>query len=260
MSRASLLVALVVGAGCASPLSSTRVLARGVLPYGVATIEDAVVTVELAERFELVVRPIAFGEAAEGKERRLDLGPPEHDLRALAVHEGTAFVGSDAGFIREIDLRSLREVQTFAVGAPLRALAADAHYLLSADTSGAVCLRRRRDGALLQCAQAAEPVSRLELQGDTARLITESAAESAIAAWSVPALRPLIAPAAAAARFHDGAVTTRGHQVIWQRGGEQRVLAELATDVRFITVTSSGSLVVAAWPRLLDDAVLLLIQ
>ncbi len=258
MSRASLF-AMAVGValgGCASPLSSTRVLARGVLPYGVATAGDAVVTVELAERFELVVRPIGFGEAAEGKERRLDLGPPEQDLRALAVHERTAFVGSDAGFIREIDLTSLQEVQAFAVGAPLRALAADAHYLLSADTSGAVCLRRRRDGALLQCAQVAEPVGRLELQGGTARLI----AEPVIATWSVPALRPLTATAAAATRFHDGAVTARGHQVIWRRADEQRVLAELATDVRFITVTSSGSLVVAAWPRSLDDAVLLLIQ
>lgn len=266
MSRAALFaLAVVATGGCASPLASTRVLARGVLPYGVATAGDAVVTVELAERFELVVRPIAFGEAAEGKERRLDLGPPEHDLRALAVHERTAFVGSDAGFIREIDLTSLREVQTFAVGAPLRALAADAHYLLSADTSGAVCLRRRRDGALLQCAQVAEPVGRLELQGALARLIAEprpaeASAPPVLATWSVPALRPLIAASSAAARFHDGAVTARGHQVIWQRGAEQRVLAELATDVRFITVTSAGSLVVAAWPRSLDDAVLLLIQ
>lgn len=279
ISLASMLASAAALAACAGSASTTRVLARGVLPYGVATTGDAVVTVELAERFELVVRALSPGGPAE---RRLDLGPPEHDLRALAVADRTAFVGSDAGFIHEIDLASMRPVQSYAVGAPLRALAADASYLLSADTSGAVCLRRRRDGALLQCAHVAEPVGRLELDGETVRLIAEPkpAADpkappqpaALIATWSVPALQPSPSPAPAprsvgapvaapvAELFQDGAVTSVGHQVIWQRGGERRVLAELATDVRFITVTASGSLIVAAWPTSLDDAVLLLIQ
>jgi hypothetical protein len=273
---ASLLASATALAACAGQASTTRVLARGVLPYGVATTGDAVVTVELAERFELVVRALAPGGPAE---RRLDLGPPEHDLRALAVTDRTAFVGSDAGFIHEIDLASMRPVQSYAVGAPLRALAADASYLLSADTSGAVCLRRRGDGALLQCAHVAEPVGRLELDGETVRLIAEPRPAQApetppqpaalIATWSVPALHPPPSPqlastppesTAVAEPFQGGAVTSVGHQVIWQRGGERRVLAVLATDVRFMTVTASGSLIVAAWPTSLDDAVLLLIQ
>lgn len=244
-------------AGCAVTPPGARVLARGVLPYGVATSGDAVVTIELAERFELVVRD---GSA----ERRLDLGPPERDLRALAVQGGTAFVGSDAGFIHEIDLRALRQVQTYAVGAPLRALAADAGYLLSADTSGAVCLRRRADGALLQCALAPRPVTELHLaQGRAWLTLDEGPAATAIA-WSVPALRALPSPDKLAAEaavipFRGGAVHSVGRRLVWQRGGQERVLAELATDVRGVAVTRSGALVVAAWPRSLDDVVLLLI-
>ncbi len=265
-----------------------RVLARGVLPYGVAAVGDAIVTVELSERFELVVR--------DGlRERRLELGPPEQDLRALAVSGERAFVGSDAGFIREIDLTAMRVLRSFAVGAPLRALAADARYLLSADASGAVCLRRRDDGALLQCARAdepgGEPVSELAIAGETAWLSWQAHAQAPAAeataaaranqptaaaevpaprqiAWALPSLRPLTdievasTPSAqrGADRFRDGAVYPRGHQVIWQRGGERHVLAELATDVRFIALTASGSLIVAAWPTSLDDAVLLLIR
>jgi hypothetical protein len=256
-------LALLALCACASAgLPPSRVLARGVLPYGVATAGDTVVTVELSERFELVVRDGV-------RERRLDLGPPEQDLRALAVAGGHAFVGSDAGFIREIELASLRLRHTYAVGAPLRALAADARYLLSADASGAVCLRRRADAALLQCVRPDAPVTALAIRGELAWLSGPPAGQGPpLVAWALPSLRQLsdseVARAPSTppppARFRDGAVYPQGHQVIWQRGGERQVLAELATDVRSITLTASGSLIVAAWPRSLDDAVLLLIR
>jgi hypothetical protein len=247
-----------VATSCATGAPGARVLARGVLPYGVATAGEAVVTVELSERFELVVRD---GGAA----RRLDLGPPEHDLRALAVDGASAFVGSDAGFVHEIDLRALRQVRTYAVGAPLRALAADARYLVSADASGALCLRRRHDGALLQCALTPQPVTELRLQpsGDGADARVQlTMGEAPPLVWALPTLAalPMAAPAGdAAIAFRGGAVHPVGRRVVWQRGGEEHVLAELATDVRGVAVTRSGALVIAAWPRSLDDAVLLLI-
>lgn len=265
-----MIACLAAVGSCATGAPGTRVLARGVLPYGVATAGDAVVTIELGERFELVVRD---GGEGGGGERRLDLGPPEHDLRALAVHELTAFVGSDAGFIHEIDLRGMRQVRSYAVGAPLRALAADASYLLSADASGAVCLRRRRDGALLQCALAPQPVTELHLlpaaagapvgaaaagTGGRAQLTMTGAPP---AAWAIPTLAALPGERGvpSAISFRGGAVHPEGRRLVWQRGAEEHVLAELATDVRGVAVTRSGALVVTAWPKSLDDAVLLLI-
>jgi hypothetical protein len=259
---------------CATCATSpgTQVLARGVLPYGVATTGDTVVTVELAERFELVVRDESERTSRE-RERRLDLGPPEHDLRALAVFEQRAFIGSDAGFIREVDLTSMTEVRSYAVGAPLRALAADARYVLSADASGAVCLRRRSDGALLQCARTEQPVSALHLDGKGERVwltmtpvaasASASASESAVA-WSIPALQLILAPPpgnlSTSLAFRNGEVHAEGRRLLWRRGAQRQVLAELATDVRGVAVTRSGALIVAAWPKSLEDAVLLMIQ
>lgn len=249
-------LAWAIGSACASA-PGTQVLARGVLPYGVATTGDSVVTIELSERFELVVRDEGAAQ------RRLDLGPAEHDLRALAVFGDRAFVGSDAGFIRELELTSLREVTSYAVGAPLLALAADADFLLSADASGAVCLRRRKDGALLQCARSEQPVHALALLPEgRAQLVSD---HGAAVTWRVPSLTPDPAPSPADRRaadtpFRDGEVHAEGRRVLWRHGGRVRVLAELATEVRGVARTRSGALVVAAWPRSLDDAVLLLIR
>lgn len=249
-------LAWAIGSSCASS-PGTQVLARGVLPYGVATTGDSVVTIELSERFELVVRDEGAAQ------RRLDLGPAEHDLRALAVFGDRAFVGSDAGFIRELELTSLREVTSYAVGAPLLALAADANFLLSADASGAVCLRRRKDGALLQCARSEQPVHALALLPEgRVQLVSDS---GAAVTWRVPSLTPDPAPSPADRRaadtpFRDGEVHVEGRRVLWRHGGRVRVLAELATEVRGVARTRSGALVVAAWPRSLDDAVLLLIR
>lgn len=249
-------LACALGASCASS-PGLQVLARGVLPYGVATTGDTVVTIELSERFELVVREEGAAQ------RRLELGPAEHDLRALAVFGDRAFVGSDAGFIRELDLTSLREVTSYAVGAPLLALAADADFLLSADASGAVCLRRRKDGALLQCARSEQPVHAITLLPEgRAQLVSGS---GAAVTWRVPSLTldPAPGPAdghAADTPFRDGEVHAEGRRLLWRRGGRVRVLAELATEVRGVARTRSGALVVAAWPRSLDDAVLLMIR
>lgn len=255
------LAVALAAAACAAASSScasspsAQVLARGVLPYGVATAGDTVVTVELAERFELVLR-------AEGaRERRLDLGPAEYDLRALAVFEDRAFVGSDAGFIREIELSSLRVVGSTPVGAPLVALAADATYLVSADASGAVCLRRRKDGAMLQCARSPQPVHALAVSGGAVQLLIDG---GGVISWSLPSLAPGLVGHGAAhmsdTPFRDGEAHAEGRRVLLRRGGEVSVLAELATEVRGVARTRSGALVVAAWPRSLDDAVLLLIH
>ncbi|MEZ4360336.1 MAG: hypothetical protein R3B48_09155 [Kofleriaceae bacterium] len=247
---AALGVACLAAALSACGGASPRVLARGVLPYALAVWGDAVVTVELSERFELVVR--------EGRtERRLALGPPEIDLRALAVHGATAYVGSDDGTVREIDLASLETRRSFPLGAPVLAVAADARVLLTADASGALCLRRRADGALLQCARPELRVDELALAGGIAYLASPRAAPAAPArAWTVPALARATAPPPPSPSWRGGVVRAEGRTVVWSRGGQRRVVLALDRELRHLAVTPAGALFVTAWPRDLRDAVL----
>lgn len=239
--------------GCGPPPG--RVLARGVLPYGLATDAETLVAVELAERFELVVRPLP----ALAPERRMDLGPPEHDLRALAVHAGAAFVGSDAGWIWELDLATLQRRRELRVGAPVVALAVDERYLVSADLSRALCLRRRGDGALLQCAVTAFEVEALALDGE--RLWLRPAAGGAPLALLVPALAevPHAEKLWVPPRWRGGELVSSGAELWWTTATSRRRLAAMASDIRTLVVTSVG-VVVAAWPRRLDDAALVLVR
>ena len=151
-------------AGCAP--GPSRVVARGTLAYAAAWQDERLVTVELAERFELVVRA---GPALRVT-ARVDLGPPEADVTALAVAGPLAVVGGDDGWIRRFDLSATppRELERWPQGAPITALAADADHVVAGDATGAVCLRRA-SGELLQCAtRAATPIARLLLVGPPA--------------------------------------------------------------------------------------------
>ena len=79
-----------------------RVLARGSLAYAAVAAGDAIVTIELEERFALIVR-----DPDSGRPRRtVDLGAAERDLVALAVHGDTAWVGGDDRAVRTVDLTS----------------------------------------------------------------------------------------------------------------------------------------------------------
>lgn len=260
------LIALLLGAwSCAS--GSVSVLARGILPYAVASAGPQIVSVELSERFELVVRD---GSTV----RRVDLGPPEVDMRALAIHQSSAYVGSDAGFIHEIDLTTLRLSRSFAVGSAVLALAVDSRYLLSADASGAVCLRRRDDAALLQCALPGVAVSGMQIRAATLWLLSplhggtateqSQGGRSVAIPWSLPSLRPEIPTMseklAAQPRWRGGTVWARGHQLMWARAGERRILMQFATAIRSLEVTDTGALIVAAWPKTLDDPALVMIR
>jgi hypothetical protein len=254
-----LAMAMSVTTACAT--SSVQVIARGVLTYCVATSVDTIVSVELSERFELVVRD-------GGSVRRLDLGPPEIDLRALAVQRLVAYIGSDAGFVFEVDLRTLHQTRVFAVGSPIQALAVDDNYLVSADASGAVCLRRRGDGALLQCALAPSHVTAMTISHETLWLqpygpdngAANGADVAATTPWSLPGLAATTPPSteklATELRWQGGTLRVSGPRLLWDRGNEHRVLIQLATSIRAVAMTASGDLVVAAWPKSLDDAAL----
>jgi hypothetical protein len=251
------LLAVAVTAACHH--ASVHVLARGVIPYGVATTADAIITIELSERFALVVRR---GDAV----RRLDLGPAELDLRALATVGDVAYVGSDAGVVEEIDLRDLRRLRSFAIGAPVRALAADPEFLISVDATQALCLRRRRDGALLQCAITPWPIGAAVIHDRAVWMRPEVAPATGPAtpiAWTLPSLTPMPAPSTEKPRalltWNGGTVQADGGQLWWNHGTQHRKLTQLASAIRAIVVTSTGELVVTAWPQSLDDPTLVLI-
>lgn len=246
-------VAVALALACAAcGAGSPQVLARGVLPYGLVAEAGRVVSVELAERFELVVRP----ERQLTAPRRLELGPPELDLRALAVHQATAYVGTDTGWIWEIDLATMARRRSLVVGAPVVALAANEQLLASADASGALCLRRLSDGALLQCALAPFTVGALRLHQGHLWILPAADAASPPHRWTVPALVPaptISEKLPAEVPWRDGVVWSIGEVLWWRRGAERRPLFAMPSSIRAVVVTGAKQLVVAAWSRQLTD-------
>lgn len=233
------------GGGATSPTlpDGARVLARGSLAYAAVATGDAIVTIELEERFALNVR-----DPDSGRPRRtVDLGAAERDLVALAVHGDTAWVGGDDRAVRTIDLASGAVTATWPIGAPVTALRhLDGGWLAIGDATGAVCLRRLADAALVQCATlAAGPVSRLS--PTDGGLVVESSAGSR-SAWTVPALaRRAAVPGPQP--WRGGDLSVDGREV---RAGA-KVVAVLGERVRMVEVGPRGELIIAAWIARLDD-------
>lgn len=202
---AVLLAAVACGGGGLAPLGPgesaadrpagmavRQVARRGALGYRSALLGERLwLAVELGVRFELVVRQLAGGRARDLG--RLDLGPPDWDVTALAVAQGVprAWVGSMDGTVRIIDLDRLRIERTWRIGHAVTAVAVSprGRQVAVATDSGVLCLRRARDGALLQCVVAHQArIAALDHAGD--RLIT-GAWDGSAAVWSVPSLRRL---------------------------------------------------------------------
>jgi len=226
-----------------------RVVARGTLAYAAAWHGERLVTIELTERFELVVRD---GPALRAS-ARIDLGPPELDLRALAVAGDVALVGGDDGWIRRIDLATHREVDRWPQGAPITALAADASYVVAGDASGVICLRRA-SGELLQCATttvaatAAAPIDAVVIEGDQLEVLTGRHPRrlGLPSLRSVPGAPPVVA-------WRGGTVRRGAHVVRWAGPHGDRTLASLAGPVRAIAMSPAGKLAIAGWVRRLDQ-------
>lgn len=137
-------------AGDAAPtgLAIGRVLARGVLTYDAEATAGAVISVELSERFALIAR-----DPASGRERmRVDLGGPERDVLDLAVGGGEAWVTGTDGTERAFALPGGAARARYPLGHLGTSIALSADYVAVGTDAGVLCLRRRADGALLQCA------------------------------------------------------------------------------------------------------------
>jgi hypothetical protein len=220
-----------------------QVVSRGTLGYAVELAGDRVVTVELGERFELVVR-----DTPSAKPRALDLGPAETDWVALAAAGDRAWVGGDTGEVIAVDVARLAEEARWPIGAPVTALAASGDHVAIGDATGVLCLRRADDGALLQCVVAHDgAIAELDVIGDS--LITGDATGST-AAWSVPSLA--VAEAGAASPF-----VVDGKRVLDARGG---LVVEMGGAVQDFAVSPTGQLAVAAWITSLDQASVVLVE
>lgn len=170
-----------------------RPASRGVLSYAVALAPGPrLVSVELGVRFELVVRSID-GAGAVRERARVLLGPADWDVSDLAIVPGgrAALVASAAGTVRAIDLDTARVTATWHLGAAATAVAASADLVATGSAAGVVCLRRLRDGALLQCLVAhTAAVSGLDFD-PAGRRLASSSWDGRVAVWSAPQLAAL---------------------------------------------------------------------
>jgi hypothetical protein len=228
------------------------VVARGTLAYGVGFAGDRLVTVELGERFELLVRDLPAAAP-----RALDLGAPERDWPALACTADRAFVGGDTGDVVVVDVSAdaaPRELARWPVGAPVTALAALDGLVAIGDATGVVCLRRIDDGALLQCVVAHDgPITALELHDGA--LVTRAADSAHV--WQIPSLAGPSGADASGIAWGARQVRVDGRRVIDDAG---RTVVEMAGPVRAVAVSQSGKLAIAAWISALDQPSVVLVR
>jgi hypothetical protein len=243
-------LALLVLAGCGgapSPRAGAdpvRVVARGTLGYAVAFAGDRLVSVELGERFELIVRSLDGAEAG-----RLDLGPAERDWPALACAADRCWVGGDTGEVAIVELAGPAIVARWPVGEPVTALAAVDGHVAIGDAAGVLCLRRADDGALLQCVAAhAAPIA--ELTADAAGLVSRDRGGEALV-WTVPALDVRAA--------EPEVIRVAGRRVERRAGERWELVVEMAGAVQRVAVSASGDLAIAAWIGALDHPSVVLV-
>jgi hypothetical protein len=232
----------VLLAGCSA--ENPQIVSRGTLAYAAAWKGERLITIELIERFQLVVRD---GPSLKTT-AKIDLGPPEVDLTALAVTGEVAVVGGRDGWIRRFDLATRRELDRWPQGAPLTALAATADLVIAGDAEGAVCLRRAT-GELLQCVAHAEtPITRISVAGDRATVVAGRTTRM----LELPSLRVLDGPGVAIT-WSGGAVKWRDRAVVWSGPRGKRRLVVLAGPVRSVATSDGGKLAIAGWVKALDQ-------
>jgi hypothetical protein len=248
--RAGVALACLAVTACGAPApragGAVRVVARGTLGYAVAFAGDRLVTVELGERFELVVRD-GDGRAERG---RIDLGPPERDWPALACAADRCWVGGDGGEVVAVDLDPPAIVARWPAGEPVTALAHLGEHVAIGDAAGVLCLRRAGDGALLQCVVAhAEPIAALDARDGG---LASRAAGGEARGWTAPAL--------AERATSEPAIRISGRRVE-RKGGDGRwsLVVEMAGAVRQIAASPAGDLAVAAWIGALDHPSVVLV-
>lgn len=243
--RAGLIaIAAVACGGPPAPRHAARtdvhVLARGSLGYAVAFAGARPISVELGDAFELVVR-----DAGGREQGRVALGAADRDWTALATSEELAWVGGETGEVVAIELATAKVVARWPVGAPITGLVASEDLVAIADAEGALCVRRRDDGALLQCVAAHDGAIRdLTLAGD----VLTTRADDGAHGWRLPALTPT-SPADA-----EASLRITGARVDRVDADGPHLIVEMSGAVQDVAITPEGRVAVAAWISALDQA------
>ncbi len=276
--RAGRGVARAPASGTDAPtgLAIDRVLARGVLAYAAASSGDDVVSVELAERFALVARDRASGHES----MRVDLGGPERDVLDLAVGGGEAWVTGADGTLRAFALPGGGARARYPLGHPGTAVGLSGDHVAVGTDAGVLCLRRRTDGALLQCAALfAGRISGLAFDAAGDRLAATSwdghamildvpslavraevdlggsangvalSPDGGTAAVAASAQAPVRTPAIAARERRHAAGDRDPRVIVWQPGQPPRTCRghrDLVTSVAWI---DAGHLISGSWDR-----------
>lgn len=243
MDRRAGLALAIAALGCGARPAAPTVLSRGVLAYAVAAAPTTIASVELSDRFELVLRDWP----ALAPRTRVDLGPPEADVLGLALTpEGArALVGGRDGWVGLRDAHTGAELARWPQGAPVTALAASIDDGYVGDATGVVCRRRLGDGALLVCVDVGAPVAALALDAQALHVERTDAPPLALAPGDLRATPTAATPPA---------WTIAGPVITW-RGTPHR----FAAAVRGAALAPDGRLLVAAWVATLDDAALVLL-
>jgi hypothetical protein len=238
-------IAVALAACAAGPRA--QVVARGTLAYAVAAAGPDLVSIELDERFALLVRSPDVPEPR----LRVDLGPPEADWSALAAAGASAYAGGVGGEVRRVDLATGQITARWPVGAAVTALATADDLLAVGDATGALCLRRLPDGALLHCVLAADgPITGVAITGR--ELITASAGSAT--AWRLPSLTRSGATRWRLPVWAGGDVVVRGRTVaVLDGNGKPRTVATLDGAVRSVAILSGSRLAIAGWVTRLDN-------
>lgn len=178
-------------AGVLSGAREATVAARGALTYAVAITKKRLVSVELTTRFELVSRTIDDRGKVRGVHRHV-LGDPTYDVHALAVDaaRSEAWVAMADGTVRAVALGGQERVR-WKIGdvATAVALSPDGRFVAVGTATGVVCLRRRADGALLQCMTAhGGVVSALGFAPAGPPRLASTSWDGSASLWNVPSL------------------------------------------------------------------------
>ncbi|MEZ4365634.1 MAG: hypothetical protein R2939_05030 [Kofleriaceae bacterium] len=261
--RAGAVALVLATTGACAGARTTTVIARGTLAYAAATDGDDLVTVELTERFALVVRRWD-GQRAQPRVE-VDLGPPEADVVALAIAPGPnarALVGGRDGWVRSYSLEDGAPGAAWPQGAAITALAADSEVVLAGDDTGVVCARRLADGALLVCADVGDgsAITRLVLDGERAWVGVDGGDGATPRAVAVADLRRQPG-GAAPGRLPAGVLVEEDGRtlVVRARGGRARRVT-LAAPIRAVVPGPGGTVLVAAWVTALDQPSVILVE
>lgn len=184
--------------GPAVGLGTRTDVTQGALAYAVAFAGDhTLVTVALTDSFALLVHDLPR-HGAPRLRHRIPLGPAELDIDDLAVDttRDQAWVASRDGTVRGHDLRRGVPIATWHMGSSATAVAVspDGRFVAMGTADGILCLRRRDDGALLQCVAAHDaPIADLDFGPDIASdtrapLLASCAWDGTVVVWRVPSL------------------------------------------------------------------------